>query len=200
MNWVDFLIIVVVIANGLLGLIAGFIWQVAGICSLIIGLIAGCILHVPVGSLLTGFMGNENLGRFAAFIIIFFTVALVMRVIAALCKTFIKAIRLEKVDRSAGAVLGLFKGMMICCIVVYAVVRYPVEKYEQACRESLISGLFVSAADVLFTHVPSEFSEKVNQFLEEKKTRVEEEEPSEKTTRENETPFNENKKNTHRRD
>ncbi len=199
MNWVDFLIIVVVIANGLFGLIAGFIWQVAGICSLIIGLIAGYILHVPVGSLLTGFMGNENLGKFAAFIIIFFTVALVMRVIAALCKTFIKAIRLEKVDRSAGGVLGLFKGMMICCIVVYAVVRYPVEKYEQACRESLISGLFVSAADVLLSHVPSEFSEKVNQFLEEKKSTEGGEKTDKEPTKDKEMRINEDKKNTHRR-
>ena len=169
MNWVDGVILLVIAANLLYGLIAGFIWQVAGICALVIGLAAGYILHGPVGMLLEKFIGNENLSRLAAFLIVFFTVSLLFRIIAALFKTFIKAIRLEKLDRLFGGVLGALKGIMISMIVVYAVVRYPVETYQQACRESFISRLFVQTADILVSNVPTRFSQRVNDFLREKR-------------------------------
>ena len=127
MNWVDAVIVVVVIAYTVAGVLRGFVWELAICCTLVFGLILGKLLSYPLGMMIDPLVDNPPVSRTIGFFIAFLTVSVVFRVIASFAKAKIKEHRWETADRRLGGVLGFVEAVILVSVVCTAVALYSTE-------------------------------------------------------------------------
>ena len=120
MNSADAIVLVVILANGLLGAIRGFTWQVFRLASLVLGFWLSWRFAVRFadGPLLS-WLGWEDATarRVLSYAVIFAGAYLVMHLVGWWMRGLIDRLRLRSSDRSLGFLLGCLKG---CVFVVVA--------------------------------------------------------------------------------
>ena len=124
MNWVDAVIVVVIIGYTVAGVLRGFVWELAIFCTLVFGIILGKILSYPLGMMIDAFVGNPPVSKTIGFFVGFLTVSIVFRVVASFAKAKIKQHKWEKADQRLGGVLGFFEAILLVMVVCTAVALY----------------------------------------------------------------------------
>jgi uncharacterized membrane protein required for colicin V production len=115
-NWVDVIIILVVIGAGIRGFFVGAIRQIFGL----IGLVVGFILGVAIAPALSSDVTHANWRPLLALVIIMLIAALGSALGSALGNVvakFAHAILLGLVDRVAGAVVSVVAALLFCWLV-----------------------------------------------------------------------------------
>lgn len=145
LNWVDYGIGIIVLTCIVLGIISGFVMQLASILSVA----AGIALSIFFSSDVAQFLGekwieNSHVAKLAANILCFFGGATVVRIFAQLLSGIIKKCRLENFDRLFGAAMGFIKGIVICLVLLIIANKSKIEKFKKPVEES-ISGKYIIA-------------------------------------------------------
>jgi len=109
MNWLDILIIVILVISAFSGLVNGLVKTLFSLAGLIVGLLLAGHFYVSLADHL-GFISSENAARIAAFLIIFFAVLAVATVLGWLFTKLISALLLGWLNRILGAVAGVVMG------------------------------------------------------------------------------------------
>jgi len=124
LNWVDALIVVVIIGYTVAGVLRGFVWELAIFCTLVFGLIMGKILSYPLGMMIDPLVGNPPVSKTIGFFIAFLTVSVIFRVVASFAKAKIKQWEWEEADRKLGGVFGFLEAVLLVMVVCTAVALY----------------------------------------------------------------------------
>lgn len=158
-NWLDILLLVIIVITVIIGAIRGFLRQIIGILAVVIGLIIA-IKYYPIGSKVFTFVRNDVLAQLLGFFLIFIIVLCVGWVINILLA---KAVRgpLKSLNHFMGAGLGLIKGILICCVVVFGLLVFPVN--TQALEESQLTPYCIKIADTAYGLIPQELKDKFNE-------------------------------------
>ena len=120
MNSVDLVILIVIAFNGILGLIRGAAWQILRIGSVVLGVwVAARFGREFLGLFPESFGLSPEIGIHVARIVLFLSVYLIMYGVTNLAQALIKKVKLGGMDRSLGALLGMAKGALLCCLVLY---------------------------------------------------------------------------------
>ena len=108
MNPVDWIVLLALIFNLVLGAIRGFFWQVLRILTLILGIVLAGRYAEQVGTFLQKIFSGLTAPyhRYSAYALIFFTVYLVLLLITHLMRTMIKKLQLGGYDRFLGAIFA----------------------------------------------------------------------------------------------
>lgn len=144
MNYVDAIIILVTLACGILGYWTGFVWQMTGVVSLLAGVAAVLILGPAVGGALARWL-SPGVAGIAASLMLFATVSMTVRLLAAACGHYLKKYKLQSFDKAMGALLGAAKGLGICAVVVVILASHT--ERAGAVTHSLLGGPVVAATD-----------------------------------------------------
>jgi membrane protein required for colicin V production len=123
MNWLDIVIIVVIIFAAFSGLRTGLIKAVLSLAGLIVGVVLAGRYYVPLAQQLT-FISQTSVAKVVAFVIILVGVMVIASVIAALLKWAASAIMLGWVNRLGGAVFGLVLGALFCAALLAIWVKF----------------------------------------------------------------------------
>ncbi len=123
MNWLDVIIIVVIIFAAFSGLRSGLIKMVLSLAGLIVGVVLAGRYYVPLSQQLT-FIPQTSAAKVVAFAIILIGVMVIASVIAALLKWAASAIMLGWVNRLGGAVFGLVLGALFCAALLAIWVKF----------------------------------------------------------------------------
>lgn len=119
MNWIDFLIFIILIINILSGLKNGFFEEVGAFAGLIAGIIAGITLkNVAIDYLLEHTMISPVWINLWGFLLPFLLVFLLFIIFAKVASQFFKVISMSWLNRIAGSVFCLFKGLLILSVVL----------------------------------------------------------------------------------
>ena len=169
MNWVDGVIVVVVVANGIVGYLSGLVWQVTGLATIILGAGLGWILSPAVGSFFRAWTRDEFGARLIGFFLVFATVSVVLRLGASFVKVYVKKWKIERHDQKLGAVFGVVKALLIIVIVCTGYVMSRPER-DQAVRESLLGPSMVRLGRLF---VPEGGDEKIRTWLDETQQELE---------------------------
>ena len=147
MNWLDILIIVVVVLLGIAGLRQGMIRTVFGIAGLIGGIVlAGCYYDELAARL---FPSGAIWGNIAAYAIILLATLLVAGVIGWLIAKLVNFAALGWLDRVMGFILGVVIGGLLCAaILAIAVKFYP--GMEATISQSVIARFLVGGFPLLY--------------------------------------------------
>jgi membrane protein required for colicin V production len=156
LNWIDILLIVILIVTFILGIIKGFIRQIIGLLAVIIGLILAVNFYPSVSDLYLRWISHKVLPYLLGFLTIFFAVLAFGWLVAYLLSKLMKG-PLKFFNHVLGGGIGLLKGILICGVVVFAFLLFPVNK--QALKASKLSPPCVKVTKAVFFLIPQEIKE-----------------------------------------
>jgi membrane protein required for colicin V production len=155
-NWLDILLLVIIAITVIIGALRGFVRQIIGLLAVILGLILA-IKYYPYGKVVFTFLRNEVLAQLFGFFLIFVIVLSVGWVINILLA---KAVRgpFKSLNHFMGAGLGLIKGILICVVVVFGFLVFPVN--TRILEESILTPYCMEIADTAYDLIPQELKDK----------------------------------------
>lgn len=143
---IDFVVIGVMLLAFLLGLITGFIWQVAGMISIGLGLLAAWFFTTPVADLFGHFTNSKITATVSARIALFCGVALLIRLLATLLKTILEKMKLGQYDRLLGGFISMAKALIFCTVMLGILSQVP-GNLRGNVEVSVIGGVSTAVAD-----------------------------------------------------
>jgi membrane protein required for colicin V production len=147
MNWLDIVIIVVIVLLGVTGLRQGMIRTVFGIAGLIGGIVLAGRYYDELAARL--FPSGAIWGNIAAYAIILLATLLVAGVIGWLIAKLVNFAALGWLDRVMGFILGVVIGGLLCAaILAIAVKFYP--GMEATISHSVIARFLVGGFPLLY--------------------------------------------------
>ncbi len=170
MNWIDVILISVLALTSILGVIKGFVKQVFGLLAGIIGLILALGFYSQVSWIYLRFISNEVLANFLGFLTIFLVVLCLGWVSSFCLSKFIKG-PLKLLNNILGGGLGFLKGILICGVVVFALLVFPISK--KALKESALSPVCLQMTRAMISLIPKELKEKFKEAYQEITRRME---------------------------
>jgi len=147
MNWLDIVIIVVIVLLGIAGLRQGMIRTVFGIAGLIGGIFLAGRYYDELAARL--FPSGAIWGNIAAYAIIAIATLVVAGVIGWLLAKLVNFVALGWLDRVMGFILGVVIGGLLCAaILAIAVKFYP--GMEATISQSVIARFLVGGFPLLY--------------------------------------------------
>ncbi len=154
MNWLDIVILVVLIAPIFIGLKMGLIKAAFSLAGLIIGVVLASNFYESLARIMT-FISNEGIANIVAFALILIVVMVIAAVLARVLKTFIKFVMLGWVDHTGGAVLGFAMGAILISAVLATIVKY----YGTGLiTDSLLAGVLLDKFPLILGLLPEDFN------------------------------------------
>ena len=154
MNWLDIVIVVLIIIPTLVGLRTGIIKITLSLAGLIIGIILAGRYYAVLSEHLT-FIPQENLARLIAFALILIAVILITEVLASMLKWIASTAMLGWINRLGGAIFGFALGAIFCgaLLAIWAQsigIKTPI-------AESSMASLLLNYFPIVLAFLPEEF-------------------------------------------
>ena len=124
MSLLDISIITVLSVGALRGLFRGLIKEVATLTAIILGGWLAYSFHLSFSVLLNPFM-PQPAARVVAFVLLLLLVGFVAHLAGNLLTKVVKLALLGWVNRIAGFLVGLLEGLIILCMLFYAIMAVP---------------------------------------------------------------------------
>ncbi|MCJ7669749.1 MAG: CvpA family protein [Dehalococcoidia bacterium] len=147
MNWLDIVIIIVIVLLGIAGLRQGMIRTVFGIAGLIGGIFLAGRYYDELAALL--FPSGATWANIAAYAIIAIATLVVAGVIGWLLAKLVNFAALGWLDRVMGFILGVVIGGLLCAAILAIVVKYY-PGMEATINQSIIARFLVGGFPLLY--------------------------------------------------
>jgi len=154
MNWLDIVILVVLLIAVVMGLKFGLIKTVLLLAGIIVGVVLAGHFSGPLGERLT-FISSEGVAKGVAFAVIMLAVLAVAAIVAALLTWAAKVVMLGWVNRLGGAVAGLFLGALFCGALLAMWVHFLGS--AQVIADSAIATVLLDRLPMVLALLPGEF-------------------------------------------
>jgi membrane protein required for colicin V production len=120
MNLLDFIILIPIVWLCIRGFQKGLILELASLIGIILGIIAAYYFAGYVqGFIKDHFSFKEHTSSIIAYIAIFITVMIIVYLIGKMLEGLIDVIALGWLNKLLGAIVGLAKGIVVVCIILY---------------------------------------------------------------------------------
>lgn len=165
MNWLDGLIIVVLIGFAVAAFRAGLIREIVTLTAVIAGIVIAGTLYENLASDVLVFIGDENAAEAVAFLVLFGAVYIFGQIAAYMLKTGASLLMLGVWDRLGGIGFGLIKGLLIVQVLLLVFAAYPSLGLEGAVEGSQLAPYFVDDFSILLSLLPQAFEDRIDAFL-----------------------------------
>lgn len=162
-NWLDIVLFIVIGVTLVFGIIKGLVRQVIGILAVIVGLILALVYYPYIAYLFGRVISSQVLSHFLGFISIFLAVLCLGVAIAWLVSKIIKG-PLKFMNHILGGGLGLIKGILICGVLVFALLVFPVN--VKALENSYLAPYCLKMTKVVVGLIPQELKESFREAYE----------------------------------
>ncbi len=122
MNWLDFVILLLLVICVVMGLRKGLIKSLVPLACMVIAIPLAGVASGPVAEKL----GDNSWSHIAAFVIIWAVVYIVVAVGAWFLQKIIDIMLMGWIDKLGGAAFGLAAGWLLCSMMVLLIARYAV--------------------------------------------------------------------------
>jgi membrane protein required for colicin V production len=160
MNWLDYLILAIILVTAVVGIVKGFVRQVIGLVAVILGLILAVVYYGQTAHVFMAFVKNRLVSNFLGFLLIFFVVIVAGSIIGhLLTKAMVGPLAFA--NRLFGGIFGLVKAVLICGILVFALVSFEIAK--PAVETSLLAPACLGITRAVVDLVPQDLRTKFNE-------------------------------------
>ncbi len=164
MSIYDIAMIIIFLGAIWFGYWKGLAWQVASIAAIFLSY----FVAVTFPDAITPYISAEApFNRFAAMLILFVGTSLIVWTIFASISKSLKKMELKGFDRQAGALLGAFKGAILCMVVTMFSVSLLGEKARDSIHQSKTGYYVVRGIDQLSSIAPTELAQFIHPHVEE---------------------------------
>jgi membrane protein required for colicin V production len=161
MNWVDYLIIGIILISSGISIVRGFIKEVLSLISWIVAIWVAFMFFANFASLLTPYIDTATLRLFIAFFVLFVVTLILGALVNHLISQLVEKTGLSGTDRALGVIFGILRGVAIVTILVLAagVTPMPSDSWWQ---NSLLLQHFEDLAVWIKQLLPADVAEHVN--------------------------------------
>ncbi|MBL1458213.1 MAG: CvpA family protein [Methylophaga sp.] len=161
MNWVDYLIIGIILISSGISIVRGFIKEVLSLISWIVAIWVAFMFFANFASLLTPYIDTATLRLFIAFFVLFVVTLILGALVNHLISQLVEKTGLSGTDRALGVIFGILRGVAIVTILVLAagVTPMPSDIWWQ---NSLLLQHFEDLAVWVKQLLPADVAEHVN--------------------------------------
>ena len=124
MNWLDIVLLIVIVASVVASMTKGFSREVIGLVAAVAALFAGLWFYGTAGSFLLPYVSSKGVANLCGFVLVFFGVIAAGALVSIIAGHLIKATGLSFIDRLFGVVFGLGRGMVIAVGIVLAILTF----------------------------------------------------------------------------
>jgi len=161
MNWLDIIIIVLLIVTLIGGFANGLIKSLFSLIGLVVGEVLAGRFYIALAGVL-GFISNPSAARVVAFIIIFVVVMIIAAILGVIFTRMASAILLGWLNRLLGGVFGLILGAIFISAILAIWVKYAGGGSTVA--GSALGQFLLQRFPIVLGLLPKEF-DTVRQFL-----------------------------------
>ena len=161
MNWLDAVILVILIGFTFAAFRAGLIREVVTLAAVVVGVLVAGHYYDDLADDVLLFIKNDKAAKFTAFLVLFGSVALLGQLAAFLMKQAVAMLLLGWVDRLAGGAFGLLKGLVLVELFLMVFATFPYLGLDDAIDGSGIAPLFLDNGPALLKLLPGEFNRAV---------------------------------------
>jgi membrane protein required for colicin V production len=154
MNWLDIIILILIVVPTVIGLKIGIIKALFTIAGGVVGLILAGRLYESFAGVLT-FISSEGIAKVVAFAIIFIGIMVIAAVLATVLKKLVSAVLLGWVNKLGGAVFGFLLGGIFCGAILTMWVNFL--GMGSAIADSSLSRFLLDSFPLVLALLPSEF-------------------------------------------
>lgn len=159
-NWLDIVLLIIIAITVIAGISKGLVRQFVGILAVVIGLILALMYYPFAAELFLSFVSQEALAQFLGFLVIFFGVLGVGWLISAWLSKMMKG-PFKFLNHVFGGAFGLLKGILICGVLLFAMLVFPVN--TNALRRSQLAPVCLRLTKAVFTMIPQDLKDRFNQ-------------------------------------
>lgn len=164
MNWLDIVVIVMLIVPTLIGFKRGLIGTVVPLIGIILGIVLAGRFYGSIADWLSTWLHSPSQARIVGFIIIFVLVMVAMAVLAAVLRRFLGLLLLGWVDKLAGLVFGFLIGGLVMGAVLALASKFFPAAAESTIQGSALASFLLDKFPLVLYFLPSEF-EAVRHFF-----------------------------------
>jgi membrane protein required for colicin V production len=160
MNWLDFVLALILIASGVAGFRRGFSRQIIALVSVVAALLLGLWFYGVVGIYLMPYASTRTIADAGGFAVVFCGVLLLGALVSFVVGRFLAVTGLSIVDQFLGAGFGLLRGLVFAIAIVMGVMAFSRgDKPPEAIVHSRMAPYVVDAARMFAAMAPHDLKE-----------------------------------------
>ncbi|MDX1572670.1 MAG: CvpA family protein [Methylophaga sp.] len=161
MNWVDFLIIGIILLSATISIVRGFIREVLSLLSWILAFWVALMFHAHLASLLIPYVDTPTIRLFAAFFVLFVVTLILGALVNHLISQLVEKTGLTGTDRALGVIFGLLRGAAIVTLLVLVAGLTPMPS-DAWWQNSLMIEHFEQLAMWVVNFLPEDIATHIN--------------------------------------
>jgi membrane protein required for colicin V production len=138
MNWLDYVLIVILAFSALSSLRRGLTRELIGIAAALAAIVLGMWFYGTAGALVRPHVGSDRVANFVGFLLIFGGVILAGALAGAIVRRFVKAVGLSFFDKLLGAAFGLLRGAVICIALLTGYIAFGHSEDSKTAPSSVV--------------------------------------------------------------
>ena len=166
-NIIDYCVLTVLIASGVLATLRGFMRELLGVAGWIISVVVARLTSPLMGDWLGEFILEESLVDALGWLLPFVTIVLAWFFFANLAAPGLKKVAMGSLDRPLGFIFGLFRGLIIVSVMYMGVLALTEseESFPQTVLESASISPIRVVATVMTGFAPEEIQDSVKDAI-----------------------------------
>jgi len=156
MNWVDFLLILVIGLSVLTGFAAGFARVGIGFIATLLGIFFGFWFYGVAGSYFLDYVSSRAIANLIGFFVIFLGIVIIGAIVGHILARFFKWVGLSWFDRILGGAFGLVRGVVIAAALVTVLVAFAPSPPPHSITDSKLMPYLIDASNIFAVLTPRE--------------------------------------------
>jgi membrane protein required for colicin V production len=137
-NWLDFVLIAVLMCSVLMSARKGFSREIIGLASALFALVLGMWFYGLAGSFLLPYVSSARVANLIGFLLVVFAVLICGGILGWIVNRFLRTIGLSFLDRLLGAAFGLVRGLLIAIALLTAFLAFGPEVDSKTVSSSVV--------------------------------------------------------------
>lgn len=159
MNWVDYLLAIIIGASVISGFIAGFARVGIGTVAAFVGMFAGFWCYGIVGQHFIDYVSSPAIANLIGFFLIFLAIVTLGAVLGKILATVFKWIGLSWLDRLLGAGFGVVRGVLVAIALTTVLLAFAPTPPPASLVNSRFLPYVVDASNVLAYATPHQIKD-----------------------------------------
>jgi membrane protein required for colicin V production len=163
MNWVDVIIVIILVIGLFKGLANGFVRGLFGLVALVAGIALAAGNYAQLrDALLFRLPATVQLQNIISFLLIFLVVLILISILGNIISRALKLAALGWIDRLAGGVLGLFMSSLFVGVLLLIVVMAGFQDVRAVARSTVAPGI-VKVMDAAVAFAPAQARDRIEE-------------------------------------
>jgi membrane protein required for colicin V production len=138
LNWLDFLLLAILLFSMVMSARKGFSREIVGLAAACLALVLGMWFYGMAGSFLLPYVSSARIANLIGFLLVVFAVMLLGGIVGWTISRFLRTIGLSFFDRLLGAAFGLVRGLLIAIALLTAYLAFGPEVDSKTVSSSVL--------------------------------------------------------------